>query len=322
MATTPDLTRPRGLSPRPPGLAPGATRPRIVTLPGVFTPCSDAYLLADVARERGLTRDARVLDVFTGSGVLAVSAALDDARHVTAVDVSRRAVATVRANAWLNGVRVRALRGDLLAPVAGERFDLILANPPYLPGDGVPARGASRAWEGGHDGRVLVDRLCDAAAAHLSETGRLLIVQSSLTGERETLAQLAAAGLQARVVRRRRGPLGPLARARMETLIAQGRLSGPHDDEELQVIEATLPQAAPAADDDAAATRVTPYRDGPYLLRGDFELVDQDGVAIPCARRTVALCRCGRSQIRPFCDGTHKLIGFRADSGPEQGRER
>lgn len=66
--------------------------------------------------------------------------------------------------------------------------------------------------------------------------------------------------------------------------------------------------------------RITPYRDGPYLLRGDFELTDQDGTPIETARRTVALCRCGRSQIRPFCDGTHKLIGFRAPGGEEQRR--
>ncbi len=64
--------------------------------------------------------------------------------------------------------------------------------------------------------------------------------------------------------------------------------------------------------------RVTPYRDGPYLLRGPFELVDQDGTVIETRRSTVALCRCGRSQLRPFCDGTHKLIGFQADSAPER----
>lgn len=63
--------------------------------------------------------------------------------------------------------------------------------------------------------------------------------------------------------------------------------------------------------------RLTPYKDGPYLLRGGFVLTDQDGNEIATTRRTVALCRCGRSQIRPFCDGTHKLIGFKAESGPE-----
>jgi CDGSH-type Zn-finger protein len=60
------------------------------------------------------------------------------------------------------------------------------------------------------------------------------------------------------------------------------------------------------------AVVITPYRDGPLLVRGDFELVDSDGRPIESRRKTVALCRCGKSRLRPFCDGTHKLIGFRA----------
>jgi len=68
-------------------------------------------------------------------------------------------------------------------------------------------------------------------------------------------------------------------------------------------------------DDSSPAIKITPYRDGPYLVRGPFALVDQDGNEIEVKRRVVALCRCGRSQIRPFCDGTHKAIGFQAPSG-------
>lgn len=64
-----------------------------------------------------------------------------------------------------------------------------------------------------------------------------------------------------------------------------------------------------------AETRITPYRNGPYLVRGPFTLVDQDGNEIEVTRRVVALCRCGRSRIRPFCDGTHKTTRFRAESG-------
>jgi CDGSH-type Zn-finger protein len=71
------------------------------------------------------------------------------------------------------------------------------------------------------------------------------------------------------------------------------------------------------AHDDRPIARITPYRDGPYLLRGAFELIDQDGNPIETHRSTIALCRCGRSQLRPFCDGSHKLTGFQADSGAE-----
>ena len=60
------------------------------------------------------------------------------------------------------------------------------------------------------------------------------------------------------------------------------------------------------------AVLITPYRDGPLLVRGPFELVDNKGSSIELQRTPVALCRCGKSKIRPFCDGTHKLIGFQA----------
>jgi CDGSH-type Zn-finger protein len=67
-------------------------------------------------------------------------------------------------------------------------------------------------------------------------------------------------------------------------------------------------------------TLITPYRDGPLLVRGPFRLVDQDGNVIAAEPGTVALCRCGKSRLRPFCDGTHSLIRFRCPSGPERGR--
>jgi len=65
---------------------------------------------------------------------------------------------------------------------------------------------------------------------------------------------------------------------------------------------------------------ITPYRDGPLVVRGGFRLVDQEGNEIEAGRDTVALCRCGRSRIRPFCDGSHQVVRFRAPSAREDGR--
>ncbi|HEY2320354.1 MAG TPA: CDGSH iron-sulfur domain-containing protein [Solirubrobacteraceae bacterium] len=62
---------------------------------------------------------------------------------------------------------------------------------------------------------------------------------------------------------------------------------------------------------------IVPYQDGPYLIRGPVVLRDQDGGAITVSRRTVALCRCGKSRMRPFCDGTHHVVRFRAASSAE-----
>jgi CDGSH-type Zn-finger protein len=67
-------------------------------------------------------------------------------------------------------------------------------------------------------------------------------------------------------------------------------------------------------------TLITPYRDGPLLVRGPVRIEDQDGREIRIEREIVALCRCGKSRNRPLCDGTHKLIQFRAPSGLEDGR--
>jgi CDGSH-type Zn-finger protein len=62
---------------------------------------------------------------------------------------------------------------------------------------------------------------------------------------------------------------------------------------------------------------IVPYQDGPYLVRGPVVLRDQEGRSITVNRRTVALCRCGKSRMRPFCDGTHHVIRFRAPSSAE-----
>ncbi|HEX6586103.1 MAG TPA: CDGSH iron-sulfur domain-containing protein [Solirubrobacterales bacterium] len=68
----------------------------------------------------------------------------------------------------------------------------------------------------------------------------------------------------------------------------------------------------PAGQAAEVATELTPYPDGPYLLRGEFRLTTPGGEEIDPRRKTVALCRCGASRRKPFCDGTHKLIGFKA----------
>jgi len=68
---------------------------------------------------------------------------------------------------------------------------------------------------------------------------------------------------------------------------------------------------------DRVDVRITPYRDGPLLVRGPVRLVAPEGTELEPRRRTLALCRCGKSKLRPFCDGTHKQIGFRAAAGDE-----
>jgi release factor glutamine methyltransferase len=210
---------------------------RVITLPGVFRPRPDSWMLARHLCAQ-LRPGASVLDVCTGSGAIAVAAAGAGAGAVTAVDVSRRSVMTVRINARLNGVRVRALRGDLFAPVAGERFDFVVSNPPYLPaaGDALPSRGQARAWDAGTGGRVLLDRICGLAAAHLNTGGCVMLVHSDVIGLEPTVTALEASGLRVDVLDRRRGPLGPLLTARAPLLEARGMLAPGKREEEILVV--------------------------------------------------------------------------------------
>lgn len=55
---------------------------------------------------------------------------------------------------------------------------------------------------------------------------------------------------------------------------------------------------------------ITAYPNGPLLVRGDVTVMSPQGRPVPRTRRTMALCRCGASEIKPFCDGSHKAIGF------------
>jgi release factor glutamine methyltransferase len=217
---------------------------RLLPLPGVFQPLSDSYMLADQLRRERLGPGVNALDLCTGSGLLAVTAALGGADSV-AVDVSRRAIVSARLNARLNGVRVRAIRGDLFAPLDGRRFDVITSNPPYLPdpAEELPSRGPARAWDAGPRGRALLDRICAGVGEHLAPGGALLLIHSSVCGESETLDQLSAHGLAAEVVFRHRGPLGPLLRARADWLRAQGLLLE-GDQEELLIFRAIGSRAA------------------------------------------------------------------------------
>lgn len=209
---------------------------RIVRLPGVFEPRSDTWLLAEHLRRQPQARGT-VLDVCSGSGALAVAAALAGATSVTAVDISRRAVATAGLNGWLNGVHIRARRGALLDAVPGETFDVIVSNPPYLPCPGdLPGRGAARHTEAGADGRLLLDRLIDDAPAHLRPGGLLVVTHSSINDEQATLDRMRDAGLRPTVLARRSGPLGPLLAARAPALEAAGLLAPGVREEELLVV--------------------------------------------------------------------------------------
>ncbi|MGW2840190.1 HemK2/MTQ2 family protein methyltransferase [Streptomyces sp. NPDC001493] len=220
--------------------------PFVLTLPGVYAPQHDTRLLMRVLEREALAPGARVLDLGTGSGALAIRAA-QLGGSVTAVDLSRRAVLTTRANARLHRHRIDVRRSDLTAAVRGRTYDLVLCNPPYVPSPTpeVPGRGRARAWDAGLDGRVVLDRVCDGAREALRPGGVLLMVHSALCDPDLTVERLERAGLPAEVRERARVPLGPVLRSRRSWLRDRGLLGRGTQSEELVVVRAV--RAGPPA---------------------------------------------------------------------------
>jgi len=165
----------------------------------VYEPAEDSFLFAENLK---VALGEVVLDLGTGSGILAVLAA-QKARSVVAVDLNPYAVRCAKANAKLNGTQnIDFYQGDLFTAIRdGAKFDLVLFNAPYLPSEeGEAESWIGRSWAGGADGRLVVDRFISAVSAYLTPHGRVLLMQSTLTGVQATIQNFAKNGLKAEVI--------------------------------------------------------------------------------------------------------------------------
>ena len=212
---------------------------------GVYPPQHDSRLLVDALRTSGLGPGRRIADLCTGSGVVAVAAAAMGAREVCAFDICPAAVTSARANATAAGVRVDVVLGSWAQAHECLPFDVIVANPPYMPvvpgadTERIPASaGPARAWNAGPDGRMILDPLCDSVAGLLTQGGTLLLVQSEFAGIDRTLKRLRGNGLDAEVVVSEFIGFGPVVRARTQWLECTGRLTAGRRAEQLVVIRA------------------------------------------------------------------------------------
>ncbi|MBA2489281.1 MAG: methyltransferase [Chloroflexi bacterium] len=161
-------------------------------VPGVFDPARyfSSELLAQAVRAEPLVDGSTVLDLGTGSGILALVAA-ERAGRVVATDVDQRAVQCAAGNASTGGFanRLELRCGDLWCPVAGERFDLVVCNPPYQVGE--PADPLDVAF---HAPPSFGERFAAGLTEHLQPGGRALIVLSTNGAPESFLGPLRAEG--------------------------------------------------------------------------------------------------------------------------------
>ncbi|UVO13063.1 methyltransferase [Mycobacterium sp. SVM_VP21] len=224
----------------------GALRRRPPNLDGVYVPQEDSHLLIETMERTGLARRARVLDLCTGSGVAAIAAAELGADSVTAFDICPRAVRCARNNVRAAGVDVAIRQGPWSGALRCAPFDLVVANPPYVPspcsGGPIPSAGGPEwSWNGGSDGRIVLEPLCRSAAALLRSGGSLLLVQSALADVAHSLESLRESGLSAEAVAVRRIPFGPVLTAYAGWLESTGQVPRGCRLEQLVVIRADKP---------------------------------------------------------------------------------
>ncbi|NKY88394.1 methyltransferase [Nocardia veterana] len=212
---------------------------RLFRAPGVYAPRADTGLLIRALSAAAIPHGAKVVDVCTGTGAVAIEAGRAGAAAVTAVDISRRALASAWLNSRLQGVPLELLHGDFGRVLRRRTFDAVLANPPYVPGPATTTpRGRARAWEAGPHGRALLDPLCRLMPELLRAKGMALIVHSSLCDPELTVRQLRDGGLKAAVVVRETCEFGPVLNRRAEWLEAQRLIEPGTRQEELVVIRA------------------------------------------------------------------------------------
>jgi HemK-related putative methylase len=171
----------------------------LVVLPDVFNPKllrSGAVLVSQLRRSDVLPPGSRVLDLGSGSGAAGLAAARRGCQ-VVAVDINPSAVRCTRINALLNNLEIDVRQGDLFAPVADERFDVVLFNPPYY--RGVPRDALDHAWRS----KDVPERFAAELASHLTAAGHALVVLSSDADPDVFLSGLSRRGLRHAVAARR-----------------------------------------------------------------------------------------------------------------------
>ena len=168
---------------------------RLEVSPEVLIPRPETEELAEQAIALAKQKTSpRLLDLCTGSGAIAVAAALGSGAEVTATDISVGAAKLAAKNAESAGAEVRVLTGDLFAPVRGEKFDIIVSNPPYIPSADIDGLGKRISFEprtaldGGADGLDFYRRIAAEAEGYLTEDGVLLLEVGD--GQAESVAAM------------------------------------------------------------------------------------------------------------------------------------
>lgn len=167
----------------------------------VYIPAEDSYLLADNLQ---IKKGQSVLEIGTGSGIVAMYASrLTD--NITVTDINFDACELACKNFEANNIEnIEILFGNLFDPLQNRKFDVILFNTPYLPTEEgeVLDDTINYAFDGGLNGRKVIDAFLNKVGNHLNDGGIVQMIQSSLSGNEETLKKLDELGFISEIAKK------------------------------------------------------------------------------------------------------------------------
>lgn len=164
----------------------------------VYPPAEDTFLLIDNLE---VEEKMKVLEIGGGTGIVSIACSMT-AKKVTVTDINPYAIECMKHNIRLNGRKnIEVIEGNLFEKISGQ-YDLILFNTPYLPvpeeereSDGI----YQKAWDGGEDGREVIDKFLMNAGNYLHEHGKIQLVQSSFSDNEKTIKYLTDNGYTAMI---------------------------------------------------------------------------------------------------------------------------
>lgn len=163
----------------------------------IYSPAEDSYLLQTELKK--LCKDKSILDVGSGSGILAETALAFDCSSILALEIDDESLALLKKK------KIPYIKSDLLRELdSNKRFDLIVFNPPYLPLDEKEDKESKLATTGGKKGDEIILRFLKQAKKHLTEEGKILLLTSSLTNQEGIDSLLTKLNLKSEIIAKKK----------------------------------------------------------------------------------------------------------------------
>jgi release factor glutamine methyltransferase len=163
----------------------------------IYSPAEDSYLLEKEVKK--FSKNKRVLDIGSGSGIQAVAAINSGAKSVIATDIDKESLVHIRKIVKDNEYNIKIIKSNLFQNIKGK-FDLVIFNPPYLPLDDNEDKRSQLITTGGKMGDEITIKFLKQANNRLNNGGTILLLLSSLTPKDKILKLLSKNKMKHKII--------------------------------------------------------------------------------------------------------------------------